>query len=327
MNFPAQKKSSWPRQTAIVVSDSPNVHMLLRELLRSYNWTVIDATASIDRAVSALRGGQAFLVITDDTIALPVVRHVRHLLSDPIAICTPVLSFLLETHKSETAALSRLGRPQIVDKPLTPSKFVPGFVQLVRNWEREPLAALRRANYQFLNGNDAVGLRALFKLLEEEATQPFAAQALAVHLRRLGKVKEAEAILLATLKKAPRDLGTMTALADLYMHAAMPKLSHRLLAGARQAYNQSHVMMPDLVQSALLMGDVDDAIGNLYIMLRGGYMEEEVAGFLARLLFAEGREAEAERVLNTNRGLLKKIQSAWASADASSQNAAPAAAS
>src|SRR5262245_28610916 len=122
MSYAATKKSSWPRQAAIVVSDSPNVHMLLRELLRGYQWTVIDSTPSVERAVALVRQGQPFLVTADDTLAAPAVKQVRYLLSDPITTCTPVLSFLLEQHKHEQAALQRMGRPGIVDKPLTPSK-------------------------------------------------------------------------------------------------------------------------------------------------------------------------------------------------------------
>lgn len=322
LNFGTAKKSSWPRQTAIVVSDSPNVHMLLRELLRSYGWSVIDSTPSVERAVTMLRQGQAFLVITDDTPTTPAVKLVRYLLSDPIAVGTPVLSFLLESQKHETAAMSRMGRPQIVDKPLTPSKFIPGFVNLVKTWEKEPLATLRRANYQFLAGNDGVGMRALDKLIEVDSIHQLVAQSASLHHRRAGKVKDAETTLLSSLKRSPHDLGLMVALADLYMHSAMPKLAHRLLAGARTRHAQSMAVVPDLVQAALLMGNVEDAIVNLYSMLKAAYMEEETSNYLARLLFAEGREAEAERVLNNNKNAFKRIQSGWANAELTPFNVA-----
>lgn len=172
MSFATTKKSTWPRQAAIVVSDSPNVHMLLRELLRSYQWTVIDSTPSVERAVALVKQGQAFLVIADDTQSRPAIKLLRHLVSDPISVCTPVLSFLLESHKHETGAMSRMGRPQIVDKPLTPSKFIPGFVNLVKMWEKEPLLTLRKANYHFLAGNDGQGLRMLIKLSEIDQSCP-----------------------------------------------------------------------------------------------------------------------------------------------------------
>lgn len=130
-----------------------------------------------------------------------------------------------------------------------------------------------------------------------------------------GKVKEAETTLLSALKRSPRELGTMIGLADLYMHTAMPKLAHRLLSGARQRYNQSMGVIPDLVQASLLMGDMDDAIANLQAMLKAQFMEEETSAILARILFSEGRESEAEKVLNNNRAAFKRIQSGWANAE------------
>jgi hypothetical protein len=322
LNFSGAKKSTWPKQAAIVVSDSPNVHMLLRELLRSYAWTVIESTPSVEKAVNFVRSGHAFLVIADDTLATPATRLLRYLLTDPQTVCTPVLTFLLEANKGEAPAIQRLGRPVIVDKPLTPSKFVPGFVQLVRTWEKEPYLSLRKANYEVLAGNDVQGLRALGRLKENPEMRPLASQALALHLRRLGKIKEAETLLLGAMKRAPRELSTMLALADLYLSAAMPKLAHRLLLGARTAFGQSVTMIPDLIQAALLMGNIEDAIHSLYVLQRAGYMEDETVSFLTRLLFAEGREQEAEKILNNNRAAFKKLQAGWVQAETLPFNAA-----
>lgn len=315
MNFQNSKKSSWPRQSAIVVSDSPNVHMLLRELLRSYSWSVIDSTPSVEKAINFVKNGHAYLIIIDDTPLVQAPRQIRQLLSDPLAVCTPVLTFLLEANKNETPAIQRMGRPVIVDKPLTPSKFVPGFVSLVRTWEKDPFLSLRKVNYEFLSGNDAHGIRSLSKLMEVPELRQMATQSLALHLRRLGKIKEAENLLLGALKRSPRELGTMIALAELYMFAAMPKLAHRLLLGARTAFAQSLTIVPDLVQAALQMGNIEDAIHSLYMLQRAGVAEDETTAFLARLLFAEGREAEAERILNNNKNAFKKIQTGWVQAE------------
>jgi tetratricopeptide (TPR) repeat protein len=322
LSYPNSKKSTWPKQAAIVVSDSPNVHMLLRELLRSYGWSVIDATSSLEKTMSYIRGGHAYLVIADDTPLMPATRLLRYLLTDPITVCTPVLTLLLEGNKAEAAALGRMGRPVIVDKPLTPSKFVPGFVQLVRTWEKEPYLSLRKANHQLQAGDDAHAIRALSRLKEDNELRQMATQSLALQLRRLGKIKEAESLLLGALKKAPRELGTMMALADLYLNAAMPKLAHRLLLGARTAFSTSVAMMPDLVQSALLMGHIEDAIHSLYILQKANFMEAETTAFLTRLLYAEGREAEAEKILNNNKTALKRIITGWTQAENHPLNAA-----
>ena len=46
-------------------------------------------------------------------------------------------------------------------------------------------------------------------------------------------------------------------------------------------------------------------------MHRAGYREEETTAFLARLMIAEGRDGDAEKILNNNKAALKRIQSGW----------------
>ena len=104
------KKSSWPKQTALIVSESPNLHMVMREMLRAHNWTVVDSTPSIEKAMEMVHKAQVSLLICDDAPTRPSTRYVRHLLSDPAMICTPILALVLESHKNEMVALSRIGR-------------------------------------------------------------------------------------------------------------------------------------------------------------------------------------------------------------------------
>ena len=47
----------------------------------------------------------------------------------------------------------------------------------------------------------------LAKLLEDESIQHFAAHAIALQLLKVGKLKQAESVLLASLKRSPRELG------------------------------------------------------------------------------------------------------------------------
>jgi Flp pilus assembly protein TadD len=310
-----QKKSTWPRQAALVISDSSNIHMLLRELLRTYNWTIADSMPSVESAIAALKQGFAHLIVVDDTVEAPAAKSMRYLMTEPIGLATPTLCFTLEAHNSESQALARLGRPMLVEKPLTPAKFVPGFVALVRTWEAEPYLSLRQSNYHLMNGNEAQCLKTLLRLAENKDSQAIASQTLSLHLRRLGRIKEAETVLLNSLRRSPRELATMLLLADLYMHSSMPRLAHRLLAGARQIFPNSLTIVIDAVQAALMVGNTPEAIELLYHLQRRAYLEEEVSDHLARLLFAEGREAETEKILNNNRVALKKIQTGWSSAE------------
>ena len=309
------KKSSWPKQTALIISEAPNLHMLMREMLRPHNWTVLDSNPSIENAMTLVQKGHVSLLICDDTPVRPSTRSVRHLFTDPATICTPILALVLDSHKNEIAALGQIGRTAVSEKPMTPSKFVPAFVGLVRAWEKDPLLTVRRANYLMLSGQSVVGLKLLMKLSETPSVSSLCAQALALHLRAVGKQREAETILLTALKKNPKEIGTVLVLANLYMRCAMPKLAHRLLLTAQMNVENSHALLPDLVQASLMMGRMSEAIEYLYKMHRAGITDEETTSSLARLLFAEGREGEAEKVLLYNKTIFRRLQDGWTSAE------------
>lgn len=315
MSLATPKKSSWQKQTAVVISDSPNMHMLLRELLRPYSWTVSESTSSSKIATNLVKMGAANLIIIDDSLKSPAYLNARYLMADPVTLCTPKLSFLLSARDTEEQAILKMGVSSVVFKPLTPAKFVPGFAALIRNWEKEPYVSLRRTNYLYLRGEETKAVMALARLMQVPEVHSICAQAIAMYLRRSQKLKEAEKVLLTSLKRSPRELGTILALADLYLHAAMPKLAHKLLLGARTAFSQSMAMVPDLVQSALMLGQLDDAIQSLNLVLKRGDIDEMTLSFLGRLIYAEGREGEAERVLTTNGGHFKKLHAGWQAAD------------
>jgi hypothetical protein len=299
--------------------------MLIKELIRSFGWSAVEATPSIDRAMMILKQGHASLLIADDTPTLPASKVIRHMLQDPVTILTPTLTFLLEQNKPEAPALSRLLTLQVVDKPLTPSKFMPAFIKLVQRWERDPHLALRRAGHQLVNGNDLTGIKMLLKMNELPTVQHICAQTLALILTRQGKIREAENLLLTSVKRNPRELGTVLCLSDLYKKCGMPKMAHRLLLSARANFGSSLVTLPDIMHAALLMNKVDDAIESLYVLKRAGYCENETNTYLARLLYSEGRISEAETVLYNNKLSFKRIQIGWEQTESQPVNATTAA--
>lgn len=317
----AQRKTSWPKQSAIVISNTPNMHMMLRELIRGFGWTVTEATTSVELAVSTIQQGLAHLLIVDDNVDLPALSVMRYLLNDATTCLTPTLCFVQESNKAEIPALQRIGRPELTDKPLTPSKFLPAFTKLVKRWESSPWINMRQAVYQANNGNLATSIKSLIAATENNVVQSLAAVSLAHTFRSLGKLKQAETILLGGLKRSPRDLGLMVAIGDFYMHAGLPKMAHRFFAGARNAFPQSMAAIPDLIQANILLGNLDDAIIHLYSMYKQGYIHP-IQDYLARVLFAEGRDEEAERVLHNNKSIFARLQASWLNAESQNINLA-----
>ncbi len=293
------------------MSHSPNLPMLLKELLRSYSWHVEETTHTISGALDAVRNGRAFLFIVDDTIEEPAVSTIRQLLTDPISCCTPILSFLLEHHQNEAAALSKFGNVEIVPKPLTPSKFLPGFRSLVQKWESRPYLALRMGINQHLRFGPEIGHNSMKKMLNIDSIFALVAQNMSLHYRSYGNIADAEKILLYALKKNPKDLGLTLSLGDLYMHCAMPRLAFRLFQSARQVYGDSMAVLPDLTQAALILGDFSTAVTLLTIMYRKEFKVDETLDFLTRAQFAEGRISDAEKTLAIKKAHFKKLLEAW----------------
>lgn len=317
-----KNKGSWPKKTAILVSETKNFHMILRELIRGHGWSVIDSTPSVHRAFDLVQAGEAYVVIFDDIQEKPVSTFVRLRLTNPYALCTPTLAFLLESRRSESQVLSAMGHTTITEKPLTPGKFTPTFSELIRRWEKEPWLSLRRANYLFNQGQQANGLKTLLGTLSQSVTLGISAPAVAAHLRGFGRLKDAESILLSAITKAPKDIGIIVSLADLYMHAAMPKLAFRLLNAVQSTMKNTQTLAPDLVQAAVLNGKLDDAIKLMFGLQRSALGNEEVTSQLLRLLLAEGRKDEAEKLLYNNKKSFAKIIESWDAAEALSLNAA-----
>lgn len=317
---PIRKKNLWPRQEALVVSDSSNIHMMLRELVRGYQWKVMNSTSSTAECLEGVRTGAVSLVIVDDSQNLPAIRAIRALMLETLGVLTPVLAMMAENSKNEIQAIKQIGRPEIMEKPLTPSKFVPAFVALIRAWEREPFLSLRHAALEFLDNNGANGIRILNAQLENKETYPFAARALALRYRAAGRIKEGESILLSAFKRNPRNISLIFSLVDLYNAAAMPHLAKKFLQMARTSHISSHCMIPDMVQTAIALGQLDEAIRHLMALQHHGQIDEKSTQFLARLLWAEGREADAERILGGNKNLFKKLVQSWQAADSGSLN-------
>jgi tetratricopeptide (TPR) repeat protein len=269
---------------------------------------------SIEGAVEAVNSGRAYLIIVDDTVEEPAVSALRQLISDPICCCTPILSFLLDQHLGDAAALARMSPLEIVGKPLTPSKFLPAFKSLVQKWETWQFLTLRMGIQQYLRAGLEPGQVAMKKLVGLENILPIVAQNLSIMFRNRGELVDAEKILLHALKKNPKDLGLMLSLGDLYMNCSMPKMALRLFQGARTIYGDTMAVYPDLVQAALSLGRFQEAAEFLATMHRRDFRTSETLDFLTRVNFAEGRLAEAEKILANKTGLYRKIQATWLAA-------------
>lgn len=311
MSIPPKPKDCWPVKAAVVITQAnQNVGMLLKELLRNFNWTVIQTTSSIRSGIENIHQGNASLIIVDDSQEYPAASILRCLLCDPVTSITPTLSFVANNNRSDRAALSNLGRPLLVEKPLTPNRFIPGFKTLLKVWSSGYYLAVRQAIDCIISGNEEAGLRILTRLSNTAKARALVAPALSFYCRANGNIKAAEKILLNALKSMPRNLGLILSLSDLYFHTAMPHTALRLIKGAVTTYGNTLSIMADKFQAEYMMQDVDGAIHALRDLQDRGYFPQEYQNFMAGLLYCEGRIAEFQKQIGSS-ARATRFKAAW----------------
>ena len=284
------------------------------QLTQKMQWKVIETTNSPKHVMQQVRNGVVNLVIVDDSVMKPSSFHVRQFITDPQMLCTPMLTFTLADRNTDAAALGRMGC-EVVTKPITPATFQPKFNELIRRWESPAHTTLRKLSYLHSRVTDAQLLPTLTKLMADAEIQHLCAQYIAIKLRRVHKFKEAEQILLSAIKKAPKQLSTVLAITDLYFQAGAPKIAYQILNSTRNTTGLSRLVVPDLAQAAIMLGRIDEAIDILQHIAKTENPDPLSIEFLSRLLYAAGRDNEAEQLLNRISRSFKKFQSAWLSAE------------
>ena len=307
-----QKAQAWPQKNLIIISQSPNIYMFLKELVRSVGWSVLKATPSVVEAVNLLQQKQVFLVVIDDSIEEPATSIMRQLMAHMVCFTTPVFAFVLDEHKFETKSLEVMGQVEVVGKPLTPSRFIPAFTKLIRRWETKPYTALRMSFYRYLDAGDSGQyIDWLQKLLRVDALLHLAGPALAKVLLEEGQVQEAEKVLLNILKKDPKNLGSVLSLGDLYLSVALPHIALRLFLSAHKSFEPSSGILPDIVQAEFMLCRIPKVLERLEEMRKNHYMIEKVNPMLARIYISQGRIKEAENLMRDRKGLFLKMHKSW----------------
>lgn len=316
MNQPRNRKpTSWPKQSFAVITGEQHVVTILRNILNPTGWQIAGQFPTMLGAAFAIREGRASAIIVDDLPDQPMSATLRFLITTPITICTPVIALSGSNFETEAKSLGTLGRPRIIPKPVTPSRMLIALDGMLREWDSDEMMLLRLASYLMQKGDNQNSIARLKQLVTAPLAGPLASQALAILLRQIGKLKEAEALLLALLKKDPTNLTVISGLVDLYLNSAMPHLAYKLLTVTTERIKPSLILHPDLIQACLLKGDVQEAIALMHLLLNANYKTSETLVFLAKLMFAIGREKEAAGLLARDRGSLLKLQKTWQIAD------------
>jgi CheY-like chemotaxis protein len=284
---------SWSKRSAVVYTlASGNVGMMIRELLRNHGWRVAVSTDDFSELLDCVKTEQADIVIIDDDIDNPSSGVVRRAMSDPICCLLPTLAFISDQNRNERLALSRLGRPEIVAKPLT-------------RWSAGIFLPIRKASELLILGREEAGIDLLRKLAKYEAAHSIVLPSLAIYLAKNDSPKAAEKLLISGLQGQSRDLSIVYALVDLYLNHAMPALAMRLLKTIHKSYVKADCITPDIIQTAFMMNNLSEGIELLKELRQKNPENRVITRYLCRALFAEGRIDEFKRIASRNHSIAR----------------------
>ena len=307
------KSSTWPNPVAVLVSKDSNSNMLMRELLRPLGWSLHGSTDDVREVATLARKGEISLAIIIDRVELPMSVMLRRILSDPFGRTLPILAFVLQHHSSERKAVESLLTSGIVhNMPLTPSNFQPAFQSLIRKWDVPPLATLRGLMYQNRNPKSFSQLEAVFsKFVSANKLLYLALPPYAALLRRRNKFGEAENKLLDAVKKDPGNIGVLIALGEHYIKAGSPGVGLKLFRSVFTSFNHTSMVLFDMLQTMLIMGELERCQDVLITLMNRGILLEECALTQAKIYFAQGRRVDAERSLTVLEGSFRKMRQSW----------------
>lgn len=311
MSYVAARKDLWPLKRAVLVSSLPTVITVVRDKLIRMGWRLAETTDSLERAQEMIDKGEVALLILDERAQEPASSLLRRFIADPLGVLVPTLVMVSEAHHQEAYSISKMGCPEIILLPLTATKLDEAIKETIKRWETPFYQAIRQAYQLVTGGKVESGLRLLTQVNNANPPSSLATQSLAYFYRQLKELKTAEKILLANLQKTPTDMGCILSLSDLYINAAMPAFAYRLLAGAYRAFPLSSALLPELVQSCIMLNRNSEAIDYLYQMIARNYLTEAARPVLAKLLLAEARLPEVEKIPGQRHDLARRIQVAW----------------
>lgn len=281
------------KEVAVVITEpGQNVALLSKEILKSLGVKEVQVTNTPHETADLVAEGSVSLILVDDIQERPAPLVLRQLLCHALAPITPTIVLLSDQCKYEAGAISTLGRPMILHKPLTPGRLASGYKALKNVWSKGDFAEIQRAAKLLAVGQRETGMQILTELARNPKIHPVIAPTISVMLRQSNNLQVAEKILLAALKTAPRDLGLILSLSDLYMHAAMPFTSLRLMKGIEASFGDTMTAYLDKAQAYLMLGDLESSILVLHAMLQKHLYEEETRDYLLRLLFSQGNVEE-----------------------------------
>jgi len=306
-----QHKTKWQEKNAVILTNSENMYIVIKDLMQRVGWTVTVQAKNIQEVFQSLLSGQANLIVIDDHQDAPSTLAVRDIIAHPLGAITPMLVFLLDKNKKEHLPISNLAPLRVGPKPLTPTSFFNAFQSLIRLWEQQEMVALRLGWAKAVKTDPPSNIAIFSRLMEIPSLRTLVSRPLALTYFKLGQVKEAEKILLTAIKEKPTDLGLVMTISHVYGNSAMEKLANRILKSAYVKNQDSNILIPDILQTAMLMGDYQQCINLLNTLINREFMPSYTSHILGRVLYGAGLHKQSAFILGNQDQIFRKIEAQW----------------
>jgi DNA-binding response OmpR family regulator len=283
----------------------------LSDVLGQRTWKVKETTSSFKKAFAEITIGSASVLVIDDSDQQPATTLLRHQIFDLISSITPTIILSSPQHKEELPFMSRIGMPEVVQKPLSPATFLAAFDQLIHRWSTPIMSDLRNVGRQLINKQRKTAFQGLLHLYKQQETTSLTVPTLALIYRLAGKNDVAERLLTSHLDKYPEHVCAMLHLIDIYLFGGEPLKALELIKVLDTVYHRPKSLRVDLIQAHLMLNELIPTIEELRELGKIEFYSAQTKLFIPRILYSAGLHDEFDAAINFRVNKFDEYQKSW----------------
>jgi hypothetical protein len=300
-----------PGKTAVILCDEKGLPALLRELLRQKSWQSIIAERDLSSLKTLRHSNKIDMFMIVDSPTLPVSESLRLLFTDSRCRMTPTLVITNNQSSTDLLIYERIFQVTPCPKPITSASFRNSMDRLIKHWDQPSMVVLRKLAAISDEQNLDKKIEILDKLLGDSTAMPVALAARTQLMLSKHSLKEAEEKLLSLCKITPVNPATLAICAWFYLSVKMPVHAMRFLEKLQTIASSSVLLNLDLASAQIASREITKALNTMHEWARRNPGNEAVEERLARLLIADGKQAEAD-YYGVNRTTLQTCSEIWA---------------
>ncbi|NRA67935.1 MAG: hypothetical protein HRU19_25865 [Pseudobacteriovorax sp.] len=307
-----KQKEDWDLQVGLAYSlVDKTLNIMLKEILAQRRWKLLDIYKSDEECFANLSIGHANLLIIDDTILAPGSFILREQLFREIPCLTPTIVICSEHNRPDMLCMRSMGRPAIVNKPLTPQKFLDAFDDLIKLWNEKSFRSLREAATQLTKGNKAVAFKHITEEVRKGTANSLASTFLALHYRNEGDLVMTEKVLIKAFVAGQHDMNIILPLIDLYLFGGSPNKALMLIAKANREYENPNFLCIDAIQAHLMLNELQESVIYFQQMIDNEYYANVAKHYLPRILYSSGLIDAFDKAIRFRIEKFDEYQRAW----------------